>query len=155
MSWGRSLGLRCLMATFTAVTSRVRSSERSNWGGLAIARTTAQVLAEIHARSLDRSQLRHRRWVADRRGRLCTIFGLSPCRGDGSCAKNCLHSPLHPLTKPTRRRTVPLRACPSRRDSGSLFFISWQRPSHCLAQKASQAHHPVAIAQSSGTKWET
>jgi hypothetical protein len=45
------------MATFTAVTSRVRSSERSNWGGLAIGRTTAQAFAEIHTCGCDRSHL--------------------------------------------------------------------------------------------------
>jgi hypothetical protein len=45
------------MATFTAVASRLRSSERSNWGGLAIGRTTAEALTEIHACGFDRSQL--------------------------------------------------------------------------------------------------
>jgi hypothetical protein len=39
------------------VTSRVRSSERSNRGGVAIGRTTVQVFTEIYARALDRSQL--------------------------------------------------------------------------------------------------
>lgn len=41
MSCARSWALRCLMANFTAVTSRVRSSGRSNCGGRAMASTTA------------------------------------------------------------------------------------------------------------------
>ena len=45
------------MAAFTAVTSRVRSSGRSNWGGLAIGRRTAQAFTEIHAYGFDQSQL--------------------------------------------------------------------------------------------------
>jgi hypothetical protein len=45
------------MAAFTAVTSRVRSSGRSNCGGLAIGRRTAQAFTEIHAYGFDQSQL--------------------------------------------------------------------------------------------------
>jgi hypothetical protein len=55
----------CLMATFTAVTSRVGSPERSNWGGLAIARRIERNVPRIHqlaARAMTHLAARLLRW---------------------------------------------------------------------------------------------